>query len=147
MRYEQLQSKREVELKRLCGGKRHPFKLMAEALQAAVATATKRQPGRPKALSLAGQLLMTLRYWRQSGRLLPLGAAGGVSEGTASRCVRWVANVLVKAGRFALPKRRRRLALPPGKGKVVALEATQSPVQRPKKHSAMTTAASASVTP
>lgn len=145
MRYEPLQSKRDVEFKRLCGVKRPTFAVMRQALQTAEAAKTK--PGRPGALSLEDQLLMTLLYWRQYGTLLHLGTAVGVSEGTASRRVRWVEDVLVKSGRFALPKRRTLFAASAGQRQVVVLDATESPIERPKKNSAASTAASASIIP
>ena len=145
MRYEYLQSKPDVEFKRLCGVKRHAFEVMRQALQTAQAAQT--QPGRPGALRLEAQWLMTLLSWRQYGTLLHLGAAVGVSEGSASRRVRWVEDVLVKSGRFALPKRRTRFAAPTGQRKVVALDATDSPIERPQNNSAASTAASASAPP
>lgn len=71
----------------------------------------------------------------------------GVSEGTASRRVRWVEDVLVKSGRFALPKRSEHFAQTPGPLKVGGVDATETPVERPKKNSVGFTAASASATP
>ena len=142
MRYEQVKSLREVEFKRLCGVKRHTFAAMLEALQAA--EAAKIKPGRPCKLSLEDQLLLMLLYWREYRTLFHLGAAMGVSEGTASRRVRWVEDVLIGAGRFALPKRTERFAGLQGSLKVVAVDATETPVERPKKNSAAATAASAS---
>jgi hypothetical protein len=144
MRYEQLQALREVEFKRLCGVKRHTFDTMHDALKAAEAAKTK--PGRPSKLGLEDQLLMTLLYWREYRTLFHLSTERGISEGTASRQVRRVEDVLIRSGRFALPKRTERFAETPGKFKVVVGDATETPVERPKKNSAATTAASASVT-
>jgi hypothetical protein len=101
MRYEQVKSLRDVEFKRLCGVKRHPFEAMREELEAA---ATKTKPGRPGKLSLEDQLLMTLWYWREYPTLFHLGTALGVSEGTASRRVRWVEDVLIGAGSLPCPR-------------------------------------------
>ena len=144
MRYEQLQALRDVEFKRLCGVKRHTFDTMHDALKAAEAAKTK--PGRPSKLGLEDQLLMTLLYWREYRTLFHLSTERGISEGTASRQVRRVEDVLIRSGRFALPKRTERFAETPGKFKVVVGDATETPVERPKKNSAATTAASASVT-
>jgi hypothetical protein len=59
----------------------------------------------------------------------------GVSEGTASRRVRWVEDTLVNSGQFALPKRTERFgdegttASP----RVVVIDVTKTPVERPRK--------------
>lgn len=146
MRYEQTQSLRDVEFKRLCGVKRHTFEAMLEELRAAERAKTKR--GRPWKLSLEDQLLMTLGYWREYRPLFHLGMTRGISEGTASRRVRWVEDTLIGSGRFALPKRTERFAGgSPGPFRVVVVDATETPVERPKKNSAGSTAASASITP
>jgi hypothetical protein len=104
---------------------------MHDALKAAEAAKTK--PGRPSKLGLEDQLLMTLLYWREYRTLFHLSTERGISEGTASRRVRWVEDVLIRSGRFALPKRTERFAETPGKFKVVVGDATETPVERPKK--------------
>ena len=130
MRYEQVKFLRDVEFKRLTGVKRPTFAAMLAELKAAAATKTK--PGRPGKLSLEDQLLMTRWYGREYPTLFHLGTALGVSEGTASRRVRWE-DVLIGAGRFALPPRTARFAEAAGKRPVVAVDATETPVERPKK--------------
>jgi hypothetical protein len=145
MRYEQVHCLRNVEFKRLCGVKRSTFEAMLEVLR--TAHGAKSKPGRPCKLNLKDQLLMTLLYWREYRTFFHLGTTLGVSEGTASRRVRWVEDVLIRSGRFALPKRTERFAGPEGKLKVVVVDATETPVERPKKNSAGSTAASASAIP
>ena len=77
---------------------------------------------------------MTLGYWREYRTLFHLGTTMGVSEGTASRRVRWVEDTLIGSGRFALPKRTARFAGgAPGPFRVVVVDATEPPVERPKK--------------
>lgn len=97
MRYEPVKTLPEVEFKRLTGVKHSTVEAMPEALEAADAARAK--PGRPCTLSLEDQLLMTLGYGRQYPTLFYLGTVMGVSEGTASRRVRWVENVLIGLGR------------------------------------------------
>ena len=119
---------------------------MLEELRAAERAKTKR--GRPCKLSLEDQLLMTLGSWRESRTLFHLGTTMGISEGTASRRVRWVEDPLIGSGRFARPKRTERVAGgTSGPFRVVVGEATETPVERPKNNSAGSTAASASITP
>lgn len=132
MRYEQTKLLRDVEFKRLCGVKRHTFETMHEELRAAQKAKTK--PGRPGKLSLEDQLLMTLLYGREYRTLFHLSTTMGVSEGTASRRVRWVEDTLIGSGRFALPKRTERFARgAAGQLKVVVVDATETPVERPQK--------------
>jgi hypothetical protein len=104
---------------------------MLEELQAA--SRNKVKPGRPCTLSLADQLLMTLSYWREYRTLFHLGNAFGISEGTASRRVRWVEDVLIKAKRFALPARSQRVAADQTALQAVLIDASESPIERPKK--------------
>jgi hypothetical protein len=144
MRYEQLKALRDVEFKRLCGVKRHTFDTMCEALKAA--EVAKAKPGRPSKLGLEDQLLMTLLYWREYRTLFHLSTERDISEGTASRRVRWVEDVLIRSGRFALPKRTERFVGTPGTLKVVVVDATETALERPKKNSAGSIAASASAT-
>jgi len=87
MRYEPVHCLRDVESKRLCGVKRSPFEAMLEALRTAHGAKTK--PGRPCKLSLEGQRLMMLLYWREYRTLFHRGTTLGVSESTASRWGRW----------------------------------------------------------
>jgi hypothetical protein len=117
---------------------------MLEELQ--TASAGKVKSGRPSTLSLADHLLMTLSYWREYRPLFHLGNEYGISEGTASRCVRWVEDVLVKSGRFALPARNHRFAADSEALPTVLMDASESPIERPKKNSAAGTAESANAT-
>lgn len=132
MRYEQTKSLHDAEFKRLCGVKRTTFEAMRAVLSAAEAAKTK--PGRPCKLSLEDQLLMTLLFWREYRTLFHLAATMGVSEGTASRQVRWVEDTLVNSGQFALPQRTERFgdegAASP---RVVVIDVTETPVERPQK--------------
>jgi len=122
-----------IEFNRLCGVKRHPFETLLEELRAAERAKTKR--GRPCKLSLEDQLLMPLGYWRESRPLFQLGMPRGMSEGTVSQRVRWVEDTLIGSGRVALPKRTERFAGgSPGPFRVVVVEATETPVERPKKN-------------
>lgn len=131
MRYEQTKTLRDVEFKRLCGVKRHTFEAMLEELRAA--EAAKIKPGRPYKLSLEDQLLMTLLYWREYRTLFHLGAAMGLSESAASRRVRWIEEVLVRSGRFALPKRTERFIGRASRPPAVVVDTTETEIERPQK--------------
>lgn len=87
--------------------------------------------GRPPKLCLEDQVLLCLSYWREYRTLLHVAAGYGVSEPTASRIVRQVEDTLIRSGLFNLPKH-----IPEGEGidwNVVIVDATEIPIQRPKK--------------
>ncbi|MEZ7921773.1 MAG: transposase family protein [Acinetobacter towneri] len=87
--------------------------------------------GRPSKLSLEDQVLLCLSYWREYRTLFHVATSYGVSEPTASRIVRHVEDCLIQSNLFNLPKN-----LPAGEGidwNVVIVDATEIPIQRPKK--------------
>jgi hypothetical protein len=69
----------------------------------------------------------------------------GVSEATVCRTIRKIENVLMKSGEFRLPGRK---ALQPSDTliEVVLIDATEQPIERPKKSNAGTTAVRRSAT-
>lgn len=71
-------------------------------------------------------------YYREYRTLEHIGFDYGVSESTASRIVKVVENVLIKSGKFSLPSKRAlygdEIDL-----QFVVIDATEIPIQRPKK--------------
>ena len=87
--------------------------------------------GRPPKLSLEDQILLCLSDWREYRILFHIAISYAVSEPTASRIVRHVEDCLIQSKLFNLPKH-----LPEGEGidwNVVIIDATEIPIQRPKK--------------
>ena len=138
MRYEQLQRRDDAAFRRFCGVPRQTFEAMLELLERR--EADKSKPGRPSKLALPDQLLLTLSYWREYRTLFHIAADYGVHESNAQRIVTRVEDCLIKSGRFALCPRETLLE-EGSRIAVVALDATESPIERPKKNSAGTTAA------
>lgn len=101
--------------------------------------ASKKKLGRPAALSLEDQLLMTLEFWREYPTLFHLGYRWGMTESTASRTVTRVENILVESGLFKLPSKR--VLCDDNVLSVVVVDVTETPVERPKKNRRSTTAA------
>lgn len=144
MRYETISHFSDEQFKRYCGVKRALFNEMIEVLEQA--ERAKRKPGRPSKLSLADQLLLTLQYWREYRTLFHVGASFGIHESSAQRIVTKVERCLLDSGRFNLPHRHRALEL--GKDlELVLLDATETPIERPKKNSVVTTVARKSAIP
>src|SRR5664279_4430089 len=141
MRYETVQKLKDEDFKRSTGVQRSTFEKMLEVVEKGL-----REFGRPPKLSRADQLLMTLMYWREYRTEFHIGLAYGISEATVCRTIKKIEDVLMKSGEFRLPGRK---ALQPSDTliEVVLIDATEQPIERPKKSSASTTAAKRSVTP
>ena len=126
MRYKDIKRLSADKFKRLVGVQSATFHLMLDELRPFESTF-----GRPPKLCLEDRLLLTLSYWREYRTLLHTGMTYGISEASAHRIVRHVENVLINSNKFHLPKK-----LLQGAGMdwdVVIVDATEIPVERPKK--------------
>jgi hypothetical protein len=130
MTSEQVQDLKPEAFKRLCGVRPETFAEMVGVLEAKARQ--KRKPGRPSKLSIANQLLMTLQYWREYQTYFHIAQSWGVDESTAHRMIRAVETALVESGRFALPGKKK-LHDADCEIKVLVVDATETPVERPKK--------------
>ena len=133
------------EFKRLTGVKRETFEQMLGVLQQS--ERRKKRSGRPSKLSLADQLLLTLMYWREYRTQFHIAKSYGVHEANANRIIRKVEGVLAASGAFRLPGKR---AVRSGEGvelSFVVIDATETPVERPKKSSGAVTAGRKNGTP
>jgi hypothetical protein len=127
MRYERIEHLKDTEFKRLTGVQRETF---AEMLK--VVAKRQRDFGRPPKLSRADQLLMTLMYWREYRTEFHIAQSYGVSEATVCRTIRKVEDALVRSKMFRLPGKK---ALQPSDTvfEVILVDASEQPVERPKK--------------
>ena len=141
MTYEAVRHLKTEEFKRLTGVKPETFEAMLE-----VWGEHTRTFGRPRKLSLADHLMVTLLYWREYRTQFHLGVEFGVSESTVCRIIQKVEDALIASERFRLPGKKALL----GEGVEIAavvVDVTESPVERPKKNSGGTTPARRSATP
>ena len=136
-----MQSLKDEAFKRSTGVSRTMFDKMLTVVKRDL-----RDFGRPSTLSREDQLLMTLMYWREYRTEFHIGLTYGVSEATVCRTIKKVENVLMKSGEFRLPGRK---ALQPSDTliEVVLVDATEQPIERPKKNKNGTTVARRSATP
>ena len=139
MRYETVQTLSDEDFKRSTGVQRSTFERMLEVVETGL-----RNFGRPSKLNRADQLLMTLMYWREYRTEFHIGLTYGVSESTVCRTIKKVENVLIQSKQFHLPGKK---ALQPSETviEIVLVDATEQPIERPKKDNAGTTAAKRSV--
>jgi hypothetical protein len=106
----------------------------------------KKKPGRPPALSLEEQLVLALEFWREYRTHYHLAVDWQVDESTVRRTIERVENALIKSGAFSLPARRQAGGADQ-QWKVVVVDVTESPVERPKKSSAPATQGKRNATP
>ena len=143
MKYTQIQSYTDSQFKRLIGVDQTTFAEMVNIVKAA--ETLKRKSGRPSKLSTEDQILLTFSYLREYRTLFHVAADYGIHESNAQRIVVNIENTLIQSGRFSLPKK-----LPPSPTEtdwdVIVVDVTETPIERPKKNSASTTAARKSVT-
>ena len=85
-----------------------------------------------KKLSIENSLLMTLEYIREYRTYFHVSQSYGVSESSTYKTVRWVENTLIKHPDFALPGRKA-LLKSDIEYDVVLIDATETPIERPKK--------------
>jgi len=75
---------------------------------------------------------MALEYLREYRTYFHLGQSYGLSESACFRACRWVEDALIKNGKFSLP-RRKALLKSDAEYEVLLVDATESPIERPKK--------------
>lgn len=138
-KFDKLKRLNDAQFKRLTGVKRLTFAAMVEIL-ATADTVRRTRGGRPSKLCIEDRLLLALEYLRDYPTYLRLGQNYGVSESYAFKVHRWVEAALIKDKRFALPSRRV-LLKSDVEYEVVLVDASESPIERPKKDNADTTPA------
>lgn len=142
MRYEAVKGLDAERFKRLSGVEPEVFDKLVEVLR--VAETQKKKSGRLSKLGVEDKLLLTLSYWREYRTQFHLAASYGVHESSANRIIRQVEDALLKSGTLGLPKRRE---VTDTDWPVVLVDATETPIERPKKNSGATTAARKNATP
>ena len=92
----------------------------------------KAKGGRKSKLSIEDQLLMALEYIREYRTYFHIATNYGISESVAYKIIRWVEDTLIKHPAFALPGRKV-LLRSDIEYEVVLIDASESPIERPKK--------------
>jgi transposase len=134
MTYDQIRDLPDEQFRRLTGVKRQTYKKMLEILVENDKN-KKIKGGRKNKLSLESQLLMVLEYIREYRTYFHISKSYGVSESTAYKTVRWVEDTLIKHPDFALPGRKA-LLKSDMEYEVVLVDASETPIEKPKKKGA-----------
>jgi len=134
MKYEEIKDRTDKDFKRLTGVEHQTFKQMVAVLESELPNF-----GRPPKLSRADQLLLTLMYWREYRTQFHIAQAYGISESAVCRTIQKVEDGLISSGQFRLPGKK---ALQPSDTiiEIVVVDATEQPMERPKKSNVDTTA-------
>lgn len=132
MKFNQLKEESADDFRRLTGIKRLTFDVMISILNDAELS-LKAQGGKPNKLSLEDRMLMTLEYLREYRTYFHISRSYGISESACYRNIRWVEDTLIKSGQFSLPGRKV-LLKSDVEYEVVLIDATESPIERPKKN-------------
>jgi transposase len=131
MKYEKIKNYKEEEFRRLSGVKKSTFKKMIGILKEAEQK-KKARGGKPNTLTMEDRLLMALEYIREYRTYFHVASSYGVSESSCYRNIRWIEDTLIKHPDFALPGRKA-LLKSDREYEVVLIDATETPIERPKK--------------
>lgn len=138
MTYEQLSQLKPGAFKRRCGVQLETFEQMVAILRPDLDRTGKR--GGQCKLSVEDQLLVVLEYWREYRTQFHIATTWGLSESAVCRLIQKVEGLLMNSGRFRLPGKKQ-LYQNASSWSVVAVDVTESPIERPKKNSEATTVA------
>jgi hypothetical protein len=117
--------------RRLTGVWPETFKKMIEILEAAHMQ-KKSKGGRPNKLSMEMMLRMALEYWREYRTCFHIGKSYGLSESNAYQTIKWIENIIIKDGAFSLPGKKALLD-ENAEYEVILPDATETPIERPKR--------------
>ena len=136
-KYPKIRNLCEEDFYRLVGVKNKTFILMVKILKEAEKK-QKAQGGSPHTLGMEDRLLMSLEYLREYRTYFHLGQSYSLSESACYRSCRWVEDTLIQSRQFSLPGRRA-LRKSDTEFEVILIDATESPIERPKKNKSITT--------
>lgn len=120
------------EFRRLTGVKRQTFEQMIQILRTSRKEKLAKGGPAPK-LKIEQILLMTLEYLREYRTYFHISKNYGVSESYAYKLIRWTEDTLIKSKLFTLPGRKV-LTKNDVEYEVILIDATETPIERPKKN-------------
>ena len=130
LKYEQALQLNRAQFRRRTGVDPETFAEMEAVLH--VREANKGKSGRPPALPVGAQLLLTLEFWREYRTYFHLGQEWGIHETTVQRTVVRVEDALLQSGRFSLPGKKT-LKDAGTVFTAVVVDVSEVPCERPKK--------------
>ena len=143
LKYEQALQLNGTDFRRRTGVDPETFAEMEAVLHER--EASKGKSGRPPALPVGAQLLLTLEFWREYRTYFHLGQDWGIHETTVLRTVVRVEDALLGSGQFSLPGKKT-LTDAGTVFTAVIVDVSEVPCERPKKSSGTGTAGKRSAT-
>ena len=134
MKYKNLKKLSDEQFRRITGIKKRTFELMIVHLEDAEKR-KKIKGGRSNKLSMENRLLMALEYLREYRTYAHIAASYGIAESNVYKNIRWIENVLIKCDEFKLPGKKALLKTD-HEFEVILIDASESPIERPKKNNA-----------
>jgi hypothetical protein len=137
MKWKKVQNLPEKQFRRIVGVKRKTFEKMLEIVKIALdkkKTEAKAPGGRPPKLLVEDRILMTLEYLREYRTYANIGISYGLCESKTWANIKWIEDVLIKSKEFSLPGRKA-LLKSDNEIEVILIDATETPIERPKKNS------------
>ena len=131
MYWEDVKDLSSEEFRRLTGVKRQTFEEMLKVLKLARREKLSKGGRSPK-LKTEVVLLMALEYLREYRTYFHISKSYGISESYTYKLIRWVEDTLIKSKLFSLPGRKA-LLKSDVEYEVVLIDATETPIERPKK--------------
>lgn len=137
MFWEKISTHPAVKFKRLTGVELKTFKLMVKEVKTHDAKKVQKKGNarsRPYQLSVENQILMLLMYYREYRTQFHIGETYGLHESNVGKNIRRIENILKKCKQFSLPGKAK-LSGTNHQFEVILIDATESPIERPKKNS------------
>jgi hypothetical protein len=129
-KYDKIKNLTEAEFRRLTGVKVKTFNEMVQIIREK--ESKRKKPGRPHILCIEDRILMALEYMREYRTYFHIGQSYCLSESVCYRTCKSIENALIKSGKFSLPGRKA-LLKNDFEYEVVLVDASESPIERPKK--------------
>jgi hypothetical protein len=136
MFWEKIKNHTEGNFKRLTGVELKTFKMMVKEVKSHDAKRVKKKGNnrsRPYTWSIENQLLMMLMYYREYRTQFHIGGTYGLHESNVGKNIRRIENILKKCKKLSLPGKEK-LSGTNHQFEVILVDATESPIERPKKN-------------
>ena len=131
MNYETIQGYSDKQFRRITGVKRQTFEKMIEILSVAQKAKLSKGGLKPK-VCLEDMLLASLEYWREYRTYAHIAASYDIHESNIYHAIKWIEYTLIRDGSFSLPGKKALLKTDM-EYEVVLVDATETPIERPKR--------------
>ena len=137
MFWENIKKHSKRRFKRLTGVECKTFKMMAKEIRSHDEKRVQKKGNNrsaPFKLCVEDQILMMLMYYREYRTQFHIGETYGLHETNVGKGIRRIEKILKKCKKFTLPGKEK-LSGTNHQFEVILVDATESPIERPKKNS------------